>query len=49
MKAFLPDKVNIVIGARWCVRGDPSGFYDLRQDDPERRVPAPLHKTPSTR
>jgi hypothetical protein len=29
--------------ARWCVRGDPPGFYDLRRDEPERRVPIPAH------
>jgi hypothetical protein len=32
--------------ARWCVPGDPPGFYDLRQDEPERRVPIGWHKTP---
>jgi hypothetical protein len=32
--------------ARWCVPGDPPGFYDLRQQEPPRRVPAPFHKTP---
>jgi len=25
--------------ARWCVPGDPPGFYELRSDEPERRVP----------
>lgn len=32
--------------ARWCVPGDPPGFYALRQDEPQRRVPTPQHKTP---
>jgi hypothetical protein len=32
--------------ARWCVPGDPPGFYEFRSDKPERRVPAPHHKTP---
>jgi hypothetical protein len=32
--------------ARWCVPGDPPGFYEFREDEPERRVPAPHHKTP---
>jgi hypothetical protein len=29
--------------ARWCVPGDPPGFYDLRQQEPPRRVPIPAH------
>jgi hypothetical protein len=32
--------------ARWLTPGDPPGFYEFRQDEPERRVPAPHHKTP---
>ena len=32
--------------ARWCVPGDPPGFYEFRSDKPERRVPAPHHRTP---
>ena len=32
--------------ARWCVPGDPPRFYELRQDEPARRVPAPHHRTP---
>lgn len=32
--------------ARWCVPGDPPGFYALREDEPQRRVPTPHHKTP---
>jgi hypothetical protein len=32
--------------ARWCVLGDPSGFYELRQDQPAKRVPLPAHKSP---
>jgi hypothetical protein len=24
--------------ARWCVPGDPPGFYELRQDEPKRRI-----------
>jgi len=31
---------------RWCVSGDPSGFYELRQDEPARRVASQPHKTP---
>jgi hypothetical protein len=29
--------------ARWCVPGDPPGFYDLRRDEPERRIPIATH------
>ena len=29
--------------ARWCVPGDPPGFYGLRQDEPPRRVPMAAH------
>jgi hypothetical protein len=32
--------------ARWLVPGDPPGLYEFRPDTPERRVPAPHHKTP---
>jgi len=32
--------------ARWCVSGDPPGFYEFRSAEPERRVSAPRHKTP---
>jgi hypothetical protein len=32
--------------ARWCVPGDPSGWYELRRDEPARRMPTPHHKTP---
>jgi hypothetical protein len=35
--------------ARWCVPGDPPGFYDLRQQEPARRVPVPFHSTSSGR
>jgi hypothetical protein len=32
---------------RWLVRGDdPPGFYELRQDEPAKRVPLPSHKSP---
>ena len=31
--------------ARWCVPGDPSSFYDLHPDEPDRRVPVQHHKT----
>jgi hypothetical protein len=34
----------IAFVARWCVPGDPPGFYEFRPDEPERRVPAPHHK-----
>jgi hypothetical protein len=32
--------------ARWCVPGDPTGFYALRTDEPPRRVPSQLHSSP---
>ncbi len=32
--------------ARWCVAGDPPGFYELRQDEPARRVPSGGHSSP---
>jgi hypothetical protein len=32
--------------ARWCVPSDPPGFYQLRDDEPERRVPGPGHSSP---
>ena len=32
--------------ARWCVAGDPPGFYELRQDEPARRVPSGGHRSP---
>lgn len=32
--------------ARWCVPGDPPGMYDLRETEPERRVPISGHRTP---
>jgi hypothetical protein len=32
--------------ARWCVGGDPPGFYELRQDEPARRVPSGGHSSP---
>ena len=35
--------------ARWCVSGDPPGFYDLRHEEPAQRVPTPFHKTPTFR
>jgi len=31
---------------RWLVPGDPAGFYEVREDEPARRVPAAHHKTP---
>jgi hypothetical protein len=31
---------------RWCLPSDPPGFYKLRDDEPERRIPTPHHKTP---
>ena len=35
---------------RWLVPGDdPPGFYDLRQDEPEKRGPGPGHFSPWTR
>jgi hypothetical protein len=27
--------------AQWCVPGDPPGFYQVREDEPARRVPLP--------
>lgn len=35
--------------ARWCVPGDPPGYYCFRADEPERRVPTPPHSTPGRR
>lgn len=32
--------------ARWCIPGDPPGFYELRTEEPERRSLAPRHKAP---
>jgi hypothetical protein len=32
--------------ARWCIPGDPSGFYELRQAEPERRVQSAGHSSP---
>jgi hypothetical protein len=29
--------------ARWLVPGDPPGFYQVREDEPTRRVPLPPH------
>jgi hypothetical protein len=35
--------------ARWCVPGDPPGFYELCLDEPARRVPIAGHSSPSRR
>jgi hypothetical protein len=33
---------------RWLVPSDdPSGFYELRHDEPAKRVPLPPHKRPA--
>jgi hypothetical protein len=32
--------------ARWCVPSDPPGFYQLRRDEPARRVPVAAHSWP---
>jgi hypothetical protein len=32
--------------ARWCVPGDPPGFYAMRTDEPPRRVPREPHSWP---
>jgi hypothetical protein len=32
--------------ARWCLPGDPPGFYELRQDEPARRVLSGGHSSP---
>jgi hypothetical protein len=32
--------------ARWCVPGDPPGFYELRREEPERRVLSGGHSSP---
>ena len=32
--------------ARWLVPGDPSGFYQLRDDEPPKRVPLAAHGSP---
>jgi hypothetical protein len=31
--------------ARWLVAGDPPGFFELREDEPQRRVPLADHST----
>jgi len=54
VRGVVNDAVAVYVGtptcavafvARWCVPGDPPGFYDLRRDDPERRVPIKAHST----
>ena len=32
--------------ARWCIPGDPPGFYELRQDEPAQREPNLGHFSP---
>jgi hypothetical protein len=32
--------------ARWCVPGDPTGFYAMRADEPPRRKPSEFHSSP---
>lgn len=32
--------------ARWCLPGDPPGFYELRQDEPAQRVRTGGHSSP---
>jgi hypothetical protein len=32
--------------ARWCIPGDPPGFYELRQDEPPRRERSGGHSSP---
>ena len=33
--------------ARWLVPGNSPGLYELRQDEPAKRVPLPAHGGPS--
>jgi hypothetical protein len=56
MRGIVNDSVAVYIStptcavafvARWCVAGDPSGFYDLRQQEPAQRIPASAHSTSS--
>ena len=35
-----------VVTPKGCVPGDPPGFYQLRDDEPERRIPGPGHSSP---
>jgi hypothetical protein len=32
--------------ARWCAPGPKDGFLRAREDEPLKRVPTPLHRTP---
>jgi hypothetical protein len=32
--------------ARWCIPGDPPGFYELRQQEPERHMRSGGHSSP---
>jgi hypothetical protein len=32
--------------SRWCIPGDPPGFYELRQDEPPRRERSGGHSSP---
>ena len=58
VRGVVNDAVAVYVGtptcavafvARWCISGDPPGFYDLRRDDPERRVPIEAHSTSGSR
>lgn len=58
VRGVVNDAVAVYVGtpacavafvARWCVPGDPPGFYDLRKHEPVQRVPTPFHNTPSVR
>jgi hypothetical protein len=31
---------------RWCMPGNPSGMYELREDEPQRRVLSAGHSSP---
>jgi hypothetical protein len=35
-----------VVTPEGCAPGDPPGFYELRQDEPARRVPSGGHSSP---
>src|SRR5271163_3453153 len=54
-RGILNDAVAVYVGtpicavgfvARWCVPGDPPGFYELRSNDPSRFIPGPGHSAP---
>jgi hypothetical protein len=42
---YMTGPTTFAFVARWCIPGDPPGFYQMRDHEPERRIPAPHHKT----